>query len=215
MKKFIIVAVVSVIAAIITILASARPNVKPLSIVDSIYQPVEIQTELILKLIEEREERERLAARKAAVMDPHLKKELDCLAINIYREAAVEPIEGRIAVGQVTMNRVESPNFPNTVCEVVYEKTRNRDTGRIVCQFSWYCDTIHRNRKINQFIYDQSYEIAKQVLIDGVRLPSLEEALFYHANYVNPRWRLERIEQIGLHIFYKPLTNREIILVKN
>jgi len=135
-----------------------------------------------------------------------MKKELDCLAINIYREAGYEPIEGRIAVAQVTMNRVEHPNFPNTVCGVVYEKSLI--TSRVICQFSWYCDSTHRNRRVNEAAYQESYEVAKKVLLENFRLSSLEKALFYHADYVNPNWKLERINQIGQHIFYKPKEQR-------
>jgi spore germination cell wall hydrolase CwlJ-like protein len=136
-----------------------------------------------------------------------VKKDLDCLAINVYREAGVESIEGKIAVAQVTMNRVAHPEFPNTVCGVVYEK--NKVMEKVICQFSWYCDSTHRNRNIHEATYQQSYEVAKQVLLEGFRLPSLDQALFYHADYVNPRWRLERIEKIGTHIFYKPRTTQE------
>jgi spore germination cell wall hydrolase CwlJ-like protein len=130
-----------------------------------------------------------------------LKKELDCMALNIYREAGHEPIEGRIAVAQVTMNRVAHPDFPNTVCEVVYQKSVVY--SKVICQFSWYCDSVHRARPINHAVYQESYEVAKKVMLEGFRLQSLEPALYYHADYVNPRWRLERIEQIGAHIFYK------------
>jgi spore germination cell wall hydrolase CwlJ-like protein len=47
-------------------------------------------------------------------------------------------------------------------------------------------------------------EVAKKVLLEGFRLPSLEPALYYHADYVNPQWRLDRVAKIGTHIFYKP-----------
>jgi spore germination cell wall hydrolase CwlJ-like protein len=127
-------------------------------------------------------------------------RQLDCLAINIYREAGYEPFEGKVAVAQVTMNRVADHQFPNDVCSVVYQKTT---TVKTVCQFSWYCDSTHRNRPVGQKGYAESYEVAKRVLLEGFRLPSLEHALFYHADYVNPRWRLDRITQIGTHIFYK------------
>jgi spore germination cell wall hydrolase CwlJ-like protein len=126
-------------------------------------------------------------------------RQLDCLAINIYREAGYEPFEGKVAVAQVTMNRVEDPQFPNDVCSVVYQKTTVIKT---VCQFSWYCDSTHRNRPKGPG-YDESYEVAKKVLLEGFRLPSLEKALFYHAYYVNPNWKLDRITQVGAHIFYK------------
>jgi spore germination cell wall hydrolase CwlJ-like protein len=126
-------------------------------------------------------------------------RQLDCLAINIYREAGYEPFEGKVAVAQVTMNRVENHQFPDDVCSVVYQKSAGT---RVVCQFSWYCDSTHRNRPVGKG-YTESYEVAKRVLLEGFRLPVLEDALFYHADYVNPRWRLDRIQQIGTHIFYK------------
>ena len=91
------------------------------------------------------------ASAKAAASDyeavtvAQLSKDLECLALNIYREGGYEPIEGRIAIAQVTMNRVVSSNFPNDVCGVVYQK--NRVVTKTVCQFSWYCDASHRNRR--------------------------------------------------------------------
>ena len=136
-------------------------------------------------------------------------KELNCLAINIYREAGYEPFEGKVAVAQVTMNRVASPDFPNDVCGVVYQKTT---ATRTVCQFSWYCDSKHRTRPVGQTAYDESYEVAKKVLLENFRLDVLKTALYYHADYVNPQWRLEKIGKIGQHIFYseKPKTIQRI-----
>jgi len=128
-------------------------------------------------------------------------KQLDCLAINIYREAGYESFEGKVAVAQVTMNRVASGKFSNDVCGVVYQK--NVVMERVVCQFSWYCDSTHRNRPINKEAYNESYEVAKKVLLEGFRLDVLKDALFYHATYVNPRWNLEKIGTIGQHIFYR------------
>jgi spore germination cell wall hydrolase CwlJ-like protein len=127
-------------------------------------------------------------------------RQLQCLALNIYREAGHEPFEGKVAVAQVTMNRVAHPQFPNDVCAVVYEK--NVVYQRVICQFSWYCDSTHRNRPVNQFAYEESYEVAKKVLLEGFVLSSLTEAIYYHADYVNPKWGKERITQIGRHIFY-------------
>jgi spore germination cell wall hydrolase CwlJ-like protein len=132
------------------------------------------------------------------------KRDLECLALNIYREAGHEPFEGKVAVAQVTINRVDHDKFPNNVCAVVYEKNLSSASGKIICQFSWYCDTTHRNRPINKPAYDESMKVAKQVLLEGFRLPSLEPALFYHADYINPNWKLDRITKVGTHIFYKP-----------
>ncbi len=128
-------------------------------------------------------------------------KQLDCLAINIYREAGYEPFEGKVAVAQVTMNRVKDGRFGKDVCGVVYQ--RNIIMERVVCQFSWACDSVHRNRPIGKEAYNESYEVAKKVLLEGFKLDVLKDALYYHATYVNPRWKLEKIGKIGQHIFYR------------
>ena len=127
-------------------------------------------------------------------------KELDCLTRNIYWEAASEPFEGKVGVAQVTLNRVESGKFAPTVCGVVYQK--NVFYQKVVCQFSWFCETTHKIRPIHKPLWKESEEVAKKVLLEGFRLPSLENALFYHADYVSPGWKLPRIEKIGRHIFY-------------
>jgi spore germination cell wall hydrolase CwlJ-like protein len=127
-------------------------------------------------------------------------KELDCLTRNIYWEAASEPFEGKVGVAQVTLNRVESGKFAPTVCGVVYQK--NVFYEKVVCQFSWFCETTHKIRPIHKPLWKESEEVAKKVLLEGFRLPSLENALFYHADYVSPGWKLPRIEKIGRHIFY-------------
>jgi len=127
-------------------------------------------------------------------------KELDCLTRNIYWEAASEPFEGKVGVAQVTLNRVESGKFAPTVCGVVYQK--NVFYQKVVCQFSWFCETTHKIRPIHKPLWLESEAVAKKVLLEGFRLPSLENALFYHADYVSPGWKLPRIEKIGRHIFY-------------
>jgi spore germination cell wall hydrolase CwlJ-like protein len=128
-------------------------------------------------------------------------KQLDCLALNIYREAGHESFEGKVAVAQVTMNRVAAGKFGADVCGVVYQKNVVMD--KVICQFSWACDQVHRSRPINKTAYNESYEVAKKVLLEGFRLNILKDALFYHAEYINPRWPLDRVGQIGQHIFYK------------
>jgi spore germination cell wall hydrolase CwlJ-like protein len=130
-----------------------------------------------------------------------VEKSLDCLAMNVYREAGNEPFEGKVAVAQVTLNRVNSNKFPKDVCAVVYQKTRF--TERVICQFSWYCDSKHRNRPVNDEAYEESYRVAKMVFLEDFKLESIENALYYHADYVNPNWKLKRIAKIGTHIFYE------------
>ena len=127
-------------------------------------------------------------------------KQLDCLTRNIYWEAASEPFEGKVGVAQVTLNRVESGKFASTVCGVVYQK--NTFYQKVVCQFSWYCEKPHKIRPVHAALWKESEEVAKKVLLEKFRLPSLENAMFYHADYVSPGWKLPRIEKIGHHIFY-------------
>lgn len=126
-------------------------------------------------------------------------KQLACLAKNIYFEAGYEPFEGKVAVAQVTINRSNSGKFPPDICDVVFQKTRFTD--KVVCQFTWYCE---RGPVIpaKTPAYIESQEVAKKVLLENFRLPSLHGAMYYHADYVNPNWKLPKITKIGRHIFY-------------
>ena len=128
-------------------------------------------------------------------------KQLECLAKNIYNEAATEPFEGKVAVAQVTMNRVEDGRFGKDVCGVVYQ--RNVVYEKVICQFSWACMPSVRNRPVYGALYKESEEVAKKVLLENFRLPSMRDAMYYHATYVNPKWGKPKIAQIGNHIFYK------------
>ena len=130
-----------------------------------------------------------------------LGRQLKCMADNIYYEAATEPAEGKLAVGIIVMNRVAHPSFPKDPCQVIYQ--RNIFYQVAVCQFSWFCDGSVGSRPINQTQYNESMEAAKMVLLEGFRLPSLKDALFYHASYVNPGWDKKQVAKIGNHIFYK------------
>ena len=127
-------------------------------------------------------------------------QQLECLALNIYREAGYEPFEGKVAVAQVTLNRVAKGTFGKDVCGVVYQK--NVVMEKVVCQFSWACDQAAKTRPINKESYNESYAVAKKVLLENFRLDILKDAMYYHAAYINPRWPLPKIGQIGQHIFY-------------
>ena len=128
-------------------------------------------------------------------------RQLGCLSKNIYYEAGSEPFEGKVAVAQVTLNRVNSGQFPNDVCKTIYQK--NIFYEKVVCQFSWACDRDSGSRPPNNANYRESEEVAKKVLLEEFRLPGLKEALYYHADYINPGWKREKITKIGHHIFYK------------
>ena len=129
-------------------------------------------------------------------------KELECLTKNIYYEAGTEPFEGKVAVAQVTINRTKSGKFPKDICAVVYE--RNLVYNNLICQFSWYCEAQTKVRPIHAATYKESEAVAKKVLLEGFKLEIIkEDTLYYHAEYVNPRWKKQRVAKIGRHIFYK------------
>jgi len=128
-------------------------------------------------------------------------RQLGCLSKNIYYEAGSEPFEGKVAVAQVTLNRVNSGQFPNDVCKTIYQK--NVVYEKVICQFSWACDRDTSVRPPNNASYRESEEVAKKVLLEEFRLPALKEAMYYHADYINPGWKREKITKIGRHIFYK------------
>jgi spore germination cell wall hydrolase CwlJ-like protein len=123
-------------------------------------------------------------------------KELMCLAKNIYYEAPVEKYEGKLAVATVTMNRLRHRQFPNSVCDVVYQRNTRG------CQFSWTCGP---KAPFDSTLFQESYKIARNVLTNNIHVPILKNALYFHNTSVSPDWSFARpITQIGNHIFYEP-----------
>ena len=140
------------------------------------------------------------AARQGFISTADRTKQLDCLTRNIYWEAAMEPFEGKVAVAQVTLNRVESGRFARDICGVVYQKNVVYD--KVICQFSWFCDGSSKIRPIHPAHWKEAEEVAKKVLLEGFRLPSVKNAMYFHADYVNPRWGKPQVAKFGRHIFY-------------
>lgn len=122
-------------------------------------------------------------------------KELDCLAKNIYFEAGVEDRAGKVAVAQVTLNRLKEGRWGKDICKVVYAKA----------QFSWTLDKTKRNQVPKGELWEQSRQVAMEFQ-RGVRVKGLEDSTHYHANYIrDPAWAKAKqvAKQIGQHIFYK------------
>ena len=116
--------------------------------------------------------------------------ELLCLAENVYHEARGEPRSGQIAVAEVAMNRVASPRFPDTVCQVIHQEAA----------FSW---TLGNVRKPSGRAWQQALEVATSVY-EGEQSPVVPGALHYHARGIEPAWASANppIKTIGQHIFY-------------
>ena len=126
-------------------------------------------------------------------------EQLDCLTENIYYEATSEPIEGMIGVAQVTINRSNSPKFPNTICLVVHQDS----------QFSWVKDKPKALVKINKQAWNDAREIAKRVLLEGERLHTLDTSLYYHTSDMTAVWdkNMRLITKLGHHNFYEEKQN--------
>lgn len=124
---------------------------------------------------------------------------ISCLTAAVYYEAGSEGAAGQRAVAQVVLNRLRHPDFPKTVCGVVFEGSE-RPTG---CQFTFTCDgSLARAPSRNG--WKRAEEVAKAAL-DGFVDREVGYATHYHAVYVVPYWSpgLLKVATVGAHIFYQ------------
>lgn len=120
-------------------------------------------------------------------------RDLNCMAEAIYHEARGESTRGQAAVAEVILNRVESRQFPQSVCAVVNQPS----------QFSY---TIGGRKAIrNKAAYLRARDIARNALAGAPRVLT-GGATYFHTPAVRPSWsrRFQRTVQIGQHIFYRP-----------
>ena len=135
-------------------------------------------------------------------LSEYSKKQITCLAENIYFEAGHEPMDGQKAVAFVTLNRVQTGNYADNICGVVHQKTGH------TCQFSWYCDKTFTSRTLtikDTPLYNEIRDLATHIVVNYDKVKDVTDgATYYHADYVKPNWRhLDKVTQIGRHIFYK------------
>lgn len=129
-------------------------------------------------------------------------KQWKCLSEALYFESRGESVRGEFAVGEVIMNRVDSPDFPNTICGVV----RQGEAHLNACQFSFMCDgkpEVIRERKA----YVKAGKIA-HLLMHGAPRNLTEGATYFHTRSVHPSWsnKFTKTAAIGAHLFYRPPT---------
>ena len=127
-------------------------------------------------------------------------EDLNCLALNIYFEARSEPLDGKLAVGHVVLNRAADKRFPSKICEVIKQGGEKRLNK---CQFSWWCDG-QSDKPVNARSWQESQALARLVYWSTTEDPT-NGALWYHADYVKPYWRTayQQGPKIGRHIFYR------------
>lgn len=134
------------------------------------------------------------------------KQQVECLAQNVYYEAGYEPTKGQIAVAMVTLNRVNSGNYPKSICGTMTQKIED------TCQFSWYCDDYkrikaasYRYTKHEKEVFEQSRAIALYTYMNYKNIKDVTKgALFFHTKDIKPDWKNVRVTAtIGNHIFYR------------
>lgn len=129
-----------------------------------------------------------------------LEAERRCLAAGIYFEARGESTMGQLAVAEVILNRVESGEYPDSICGVVYQGAKRHNS----CQFSFACDgkvEVPHNR----LAWRKSQRLARYIMSGQLRREIVGQSLFYHADYVRPAWSQHMVEvaKVGKHIFYR------------
>jgi spore germination cell wall hydrolase CwlJ-like protein len=121
--------------------------------------------------------------------------QVHALALNMYHEARGEGPDGMQMVGEVTLNRVKDPNYPKTVCDVVYQDH----------QFSWTNSSKNKKPK-DQASWELAQELAIALLTDDIDLFNNGATHFLNPSKVKrlPRWAhsFERVGRIGNHVFY-------------
>jgi spore germination cell wall hydrolase CwlJ-like protein len=134
-----------------------------------------------------------------SVDDKEGRQALHCLTQAAYFEAAANGPDAQAGVVQVVLNRVRHPDFPKSVCGVVYQGSQ-RKTG---CQFSFTCDGA-LNRGLSTAAWNEARKVAARAL-GGYVVGSVGASTYYHADYVFPYWAptLVKMCTIGPHIFYR------------
>ena len=113
-------------------------------------------------------------------------QDLQILANAVYGEARGEPYEGQVAVAAVILNRLESPEFPDTISEIIFQPLA----------FTAVADGQ---------IWLTPNERAKQAVLDAINGWDPSENALYYFNPVTATskwiWSRPQIKQIGEHIF--------------
>jgi len=126
--------------------------------------------------------------------------EENCLARAVYFEARSESELGQLAVAKVILNRVKDPEYPKSICGVVYQGSGRRNS----CQFSFACDGLPDDVR-SAAAWANSKRIAKMAISGDAKVAAIGSATNYHADYVNPKWAksMKRLIKIGRHVFYE------------
>lgn len=124
-------------------------------------------------------------------------KEAICMAKAIYWESKGEHLLGKLSVASVVTERVKHDGFPNTICNVVYQ--RNKITKKP--EFSHH---IINNTPIREIkAWNESKELAHKIVSGEFKYQLAFTALYFHSTSVSPNWKKKKlVAVIGNHKFY-------------
>ena len=123
-------------------------------------------------------------------------KQWDCMRKALYFEARGETVPGQFAVAEVILNRVDSPNYPKSICGVV------NASGHGACAFSWVCDG-YSNAMREPVAIDRAGRIAR-LMMDGAPRSLTMGATYFHTRAVRPNLgRVIQTASIGAHVFFR------------
>ena len=122
-----------------------------------------------------------------------------CLQEAIYHEARGEDVYGQFAVAEVILNRVDLPNYPNSVCGVVHQNASRLNA----CQFSYACNG--RSRAMGEGRARSLAGAIAQIMMSGAPRELTDGATHFHTTGVRPTWAraFARTAQFGSHLFYR------------
>jgi hypothetical protein len=125
--------------------------------------------------------------------------EWECLTEALYFEARGESLAGVVAVAEVILNRVDSPDYPGTVCGVV----RQGGQGLYNCQFTYRCDG--KSDAVHERAAWAAVGRVAAYMLSGAPRDLTDGATHYHTRAVNPSWakRFPQTASIGYHLFYR------------
>ncbi|WP_373355593.1 cell wall hydrolase [Pseudoroseicyclus sp. CXY001] len=113
--------------------------------------------------------------------------ELECMERAMYFESIRSSRDGLIAVGSVVMNRVESPDYPDSVCGVVGQ--RNQFAPRV----------MSRRMDPSPLVREAATSV-----LNGERHPLIGNAQFFHAASYNANYNnMHYVLTTGGNAFYE------------
>lgn len=126
----------------------------------------------------------------------------ECMRKALYFEARGETLAGQFAVAEVILNRLDSPDYPKSVCGVV------RSSGHGACAFSWVCDGNSDTMR-DPVAADRAGRIAR-LMLDGAPRTLTMGATYFHTRSVSPNWGpVVQTAAIGAHVFFRGPQTRQ------